>query len=60
MSQAAVIIGALGGAVAGFVGGWIDSVLSRITDIFFASPLVLAAIVVMQMFKEHRTIITVA
>ena len=40
-----VIIGALVGAVAG--------------DIFFAIPLVLAAIVVMQMFKEHRTIITV-
>ena len=54
-----VIIGALVGAVAGFFGGWIDSVLSRITDIFFAIPLVLAAIVVMQMFKEHRTIITV-
>ena len=52
-------IGALVGAVAGFFGGWIDSVLSRITDIFFAIPLVLAAIVVMQMFKEHRTIITV-
>lgn len=54
-----VIIGSLVGAIAGFFGGWIDSVLSRITDIFFAIPLVLAAIVVMQMFKEHRTIITV-
>lgn len=54
-----VIIGALVGAIAGFFGGWIDAVLSRITDIFFAIPLVLAAIVVMQMFKEHRTIITV-
>ncbi|WP_347004688.1 ABC transporter permease [Corynebacterium striatum] len=54
-----VIIGALVGAIAGFFGGWIDAVLSRITDIFFAIPLVLAAIVVMQMFKDHRTIITV-
>ncbi|MDO5031859.1 ABC transporter permease [Corynebacterium sp.] len=54
-----VVLGSLIGAVAGFFGGWIDSVLSRITDIFFAIPLVLAAIVVMQMFKEHRTIITV-
>lgn len=54
-----VVIGALVGAIAGFFGGWIDAVLSRITDIFFAIPLVLAAIVVMQMFKEHRTIITV-
>ncbi|KHO30196.1 ABC transporter permease [Corynebacterium minutissimum] len=54
-----VVLGSLIGAVAGYFGGWIDSVLSRITDIFFAIPLVLAAIVVMQMFKEHRTIITV-
>lgn len=54
-----VVLGSLIGAIAGFFGGWIDSVLSRITDIFFAIPLVLAAIVVMQMFKEHRTIITV-
>ena len=41
------------------IGGFLDSVLSRITDIFFAIPLVLAAIVVMQMFKEQRTIVTV-
>ena len=54
-----VVLGSMIGAIAGFFGGWIDSVLSRITDIFFAIPLVLAAIVVMQMFKEHRTIITV-
>ena len=54
-----VVLGSMIGAIAGFFGGWIDSVLSRITDILFAIPLVLAAIVVMQMFKEHRTIITV-
>ena len=54
-----VVLGSMIGAIAGFFGGWIDSVLSRITDIFFAIPLVLAAIVVMQMFKEHRTIVTV-
>lgn len=54
-----VIIGTIFGSIAGFFGGIIDSILSRITDIFFAIPLVLAAIVVMQMFKEHRTVITV-
>lgn len=52
---AVVVIGTLIGALAGFL----DTLLSRLTDIFFAVPLVLAAIVVMQMFKEHRTIITV-
>lgn len=53
----ATLIGGIIGAVAGYLGGWLDSLLSRITDIFFAIPLVLAAIVVMQMFKEHRTVI---
>ena len=41
---------------AGYVGGWIDALLSRITDVFFAIPLLLAAIVFMQMFKESRSI----
>lgn len=54
-----VLIGTTIGALAGYFGGFLDAVLSRLTDVFFAVPLVLAAIVVMQMFKEHRTIITV-
>lgn len=47
---AVVLIGSVVGAFAGFYGGWFDSLLSRVTDIFFAIPLVLAAIVVMQMY----------
>lgn len=54
-----VVLGTVLGALAGYFGGILDSVLSRITDIFYAIPLVLAAIVVMQMFKEHRTVFTV-
>lgn len=53
---AVVIIGGVIGAVAGYFGGWFDALLSRITDIFFAIPLLLAAIVFMQMFKEGRSI----
>ncbi len=49
---AVVLIGAVIGAFAGFYGGWFDSLLSRVTDIFFAIPLVLAAIVVMQMYDK--------
>ena len=44
------------GAVAGFFGGWVDAVLSRITDIFFALPMLLGAIVVLQMFKTSKSI----
>ena len=51
-----VIVGTLIGAVAGFFGGWVDAVLSRITDIFFALPMLLGAIVVLQMFKTSKSI----
>ncbi|HUX70339.1 MAG TPA: ABC transporter permease [Cellulomonadaceae bacterium] len=54
-----VVLGAIVGALAGFYGKWFDSLLSRITDIFFAIPLVLAAIVVMQVFATHRNVLTV-
>ncbi|MBV7281589.1 ABC transporter permease [Corynebacterium sp. TAE3-ERU30] len=54
-----VVLGVLIGATAGYLGGIVDSIFSRITDVFFALPLVLAAIVVMQMFKDHRTVFTV-
>ncbi|OKL48651.1 ABC transporter permease [Boudabousia marimammalium] len=55
-----VVVGATIGALAGFLGGWFDTILSRITDIFFAIPFVLAAIVAMQMFKENRDVFLLA
>ena len=53
---AVVLIGGALGSLAGFLGGWIDALVSRITDIFFAVPLLLAAIVIMQMLKSHRNV----
>ena len=53
------LLGATVGAVAGAYGGWFDSLLSRVTDIFFAIPLVLAAVTVMSIFRSSRTILTV-
>jgi len=47
------LLGGLIGAVAGWFGSWIDAVLSRLTDIFFAIPLILAAIVVGQLFEVN-------
>ena len=35
------------GSLAGFKGGWIDSTLARLADIFFAIPLILAGIVLL-------------
>ncbi len=51
-----VIVGGLIGALAGYFGGWVDAVLSRITDIFYAIPLLLGAIVVLQMFRTSESI----
>jgi len=51
-----VFLGAAIGAIAGFYGRFWDALLSRVTDIFFAIPLVLAAIVVMQVFRDRVTI----
>ena len=53
-------IGLVMGAFAGFYGGWLDSFLSRIGDIFFSIPYILAAVVVMSVFSENRTVFTLA
>ena len=54
---AVLLVGGIIGALAGYYGGWVDAILARINDIFFALPLILGAIVVMQlpMFRANRT-----
>ncbi len=55
---AVFVVGGTLGALAGFYRGWIDAVVSRVSDIFFGIPLLLAAIVLMQVM-HHRTVWTV-
>jgi oligopeptide transport system permease protein len=52
------VVGGSLGALAGFYGGWLDAIVSRVADVFFAIPLLLAAIVLMQVM-HHRTVWTV-
>jgi ABC-type dipeptide/oligopeptide/nickel transport system permease subunit len=40
-----VVIGMLIGTLAGFFSGWVDTILSRFTDIFFGLPFLLGALV---------------
>ncbi len=58
VTASVLVIGVIFGALSGFYGGWTDSILSRVADIFFGIPLILAAIVLMQLFTD-RTIWTV-
>jgi ABC-type dipeptide/oligopeptide/nickel transport system permease subunit len=53
-------VGLIMGAIAGFYPGWLDSLLSRIGDIFFSIPYILAAVVAMTVFSEFRNVLTLA
>lgn len=53
-----LFIGGVMGALAGYYGGWVDAILARINDIFFALPLILGAIVLVQLpvFRTNRSV----
>ncbi|MBB5831974.1 ABC transporter permease [Brachybacterium aquaticum] len=40
------LLGGTIGALAGYIGGWFDELISRVTDVFFAIPMILGAIVI--------------
>ncbi|MBN6034635.1 ABC transporter permease [Amycolatopsis sp. 195334CR] len=42
-----VLLGGVFGILAGYYGGWLDTVISRIADVFFGLPFVLGAIVIL-------------
>ncbi|MGC2998084.1 ABC transporter permease [Streptomyces sp. G35A] len=47
------VLGSVLGALAGFLGGVWDSVLSRITDVFFAIPVVLGGLVLLSVITSN-------
>ncbi|MYT76005.1 MULTISPECIES: ABC transporter permease [unclassified Streptomyces] len=55
---AVTLFGGLIGMLAGYFGGWLDAVLSRITDMFFGIPFLLGTMVMLNSFTE-RSIPTV-
>ena len=48
-----LVIGVVIGAVAGYYGGWLDSVLARITDIFYGLPLILGAFILLAVLPDR-------
>jgi peptide/nickel transport system permease protein/oligopeptide transport system permease protein len=49
-----VIIGVVTGTAAGWFGGFTDTIVSRITDIFFGLPFILGAIVFLAIFPTRN------
>ncbi|GAA0391480.1 ABC transporter permease [Streptomyces luteireticuli] len=58
VTLAVTVLGGIVGMLAGYFGGWIDALLSRLTDVFFGIPLLLGSLVVLQAFT-NRTVWTV-
>lgn len=50
----AVLVGGTVGALAGFYGRFVDTLLSRLTDVFFAIPLLLGGIVFLSVFPDRN------
>ncbi|MGW1670005.1 ABC transporter permease [Streptomyces sp. NPDC002324] len=53
------VVGGLVGMLAGYFGGWIDSLLSRITDVFFGIPFLLGALIVLNSFETRSVIVVI-
>ena len=47
-----VLLGGTFGLLAGYLGGWLDSIASRFSEIFFGLPFVLGAIVILSAFRS--------
>lgn len=52
-----LLLGSFLGLVAGYVGGIVDTLISRVGDIFFAIPLLLAGIVFLSAVRERDSIL---
>lgn len=53
------IFGGVVGMLAGYFGGLIDTLLSRVTDIFFGVPFILGAMVVLTSFEDRELYVVI-
>lgn len=47
-----LVLGSLIGIISGYFGGWLDTVLSRLAEVFFAIPLLLGGIIILYTFRN--------
>jgi ABC-type dipeptide/oligopeptide/nickel transport systems, permease components len=55
-----LVIGVTWGAVAGFLGGWVDSLLMRIVDVLYSVPFIPFVIVLMVLFGRDLLLVFAA
>ncbi|WP_028811840.1 ABC transporter permease [Streptomyces flavidovirens] len=53
------VFGGIVGMLAGYFGGWVDTILSRVTDIFFGIPFILGAMVVLTSFEDRALYVVI-
>ncbi|MEU0071210.1 ABC transporter permease [Streptomyces sp. NPDC006332] len=53
------LVGSLVGMISGYFGGIVDSILSRLTDVFFGIPFLLGTMVVLNSFPERTAWIVI-
>ncbi|MER8037313.1 ABC transporter permease [Streptomyces hydrogenans] len=58
VTGATFLISMVIGALVGYLGGWVDAIVSRLCDVMFGLPFILGAIVVLQLF-DGRSVATV-
>ena len=56
---ASLVVGVVLGAVAGYYGGWFDTLIARITDVAYGIPTILGSILILNAFTD-RTVWTVS
>lgn len=49
-----VVLGGLVGLLAGYFGGWVDAIISRITDVFLSLPFLLGALVLLTLLQVRN------
>jgi ABC-type dipeptide/oligopeptide/nickel transport system permease subunit len=48
-----LVLGLLVGTLGGYFGGWVDLVVSRLTDVFFGLPFILGALIFLAIVGNH-------
>ena len=52
-----VMVAVVLGSLAGYYGGWVDTIVSRVTDIFLGIPILVGAIVVLSAFDQRGVLV---